>query len=230
MKSWLKANGGPVAVAVLLLSVGLGLVFQHGLVHVFGWILLAVALSIFLLGLEPIQRRIPWKVISRNELSAEFWECAFKALPFPAFIKEFPEDQHFKDNDALTRFQGKKPIEDKVGADLAALIQQDHRQGDSMAEREGLSVQLELTDKVTTFEPRPILTLKSCVEFDNRKYVVGCYVPVILPPVLPSGTTFKVAECGGQVLFPCPSTGPDGNHLLVTMGKSVQAPQAESEE
>jgi hypothetical protein len=222
--SWLKANGGLVGVAAFFLSVGLTLVFQRGLVlvQVIGGVFLAVALSIGLLGLESIQRRIPWKLISRKELSAEFWERAFEALPFPAFVKELPQDRHIKDNVALTRFQGKKPGENVARVDLADLIQQDHQHGDSMAEREGLSVQLELTDKVTTLKPRSILTLKSCIAYDNQKYVVGCYVPVILPADIPSGTAFAVAECGGQVLFCCPSPAAGDNLLLVTIGKSIQ--------
>ncbi|MCV7329067.1 hypothetical protein [Mycobacterium cookii] len=230
MTRWLRANGGPLGLGVVLLSLGTGLVFQQGLVRVAGWLLLAGAVISFILSSESIQRRIPWMVVSRKELSAEFWERAFEALPFPAFIKEFPHDSHLKGNNALTRFQGKKPSEELAGVDLAALIQQDHRLGDRLAEHEGFSVQLELTDKVTTLKPRAILTLKSCIEYEGQKYIIGSYVPVTLPADLPSGTSFEAAECGGQILFQCPATTVDGNYLVVTLGKSIRGPQAESKE
>jgi hypothetical protein len=228
--SWLKANGGPVALVGILLAIGFPLLALRGMPHVFGWISLAGALLVLLISIEWIQRRIPWKVISRKELTADFWEQAFEALPFPAFVKEFPHDGHIKDSNSLKRFQGEKPAEEPAETDLAALIQHDHQHGDSVAARTGLSVQLELTDKVPTWEPRAILTLKSRVEYDNQKYIVGCYVPVILPSALPSGTTLKVAECGGQILFSCPSTAAGENHLLVMIGESLHAQQAESAE
>lgn len=229
MTRWLRANGGPLGLGIVLLSLGTGLVFQHGPVQVVGWFLLAGAFAAVILSSEWIQRRIPWMVVSRKELSAEFWERAFDALPFPAFIKEFPHDRHLKGNDALTRFQGKKPSEDVAGVDLAALIQQDHRLGDRLAEQEGFSVQLELTDKVTTLKPRAILTLKSCIEYEDQKYIVGSYVPVALPADLPSGTSFEVAECGGQIVLQCPATAVDGNYLVVMLGKSIRRPQDEAE-
>jgi hypothetical protein len=231
MDRWL--HFGPVAlVGVFVFPVALVLVTQHGGVRLCGWILLAFCLLVLVLCLEPVRRRLPWKFVSRRELTAEFWERAFEALPFPAFVKEFPHDRHVKDNRALAQFQGKKPGAQLAGVDLAALIQQDHQQGDSLAEQEGFSVQLELTDKVTTVRPRPILTFKSCIEYDHRKYIVGSYVPVILPPVLPSGTSFEAAGCGGQVLFRCPepSRAADGNILVVTMGNSLQVPPAASEQ
>jgi hypothetical protein len=226
--SWLKANGGPVALVSILLAVGFPLVVLHGMLHVFGWICLAAALLVLLLSIDWIQQRIPWKVISRKELTADFWKLAFDALPFPAFVKEFPHDEHIRDSNALKRFQGEKFTEEHAETDLAARIQHDHRQGDSVAARVGFSVQLELTDKVPTWEPRAILTLKSRLKYDNRKYVVGCYVPIILPPTLRSVSSLKVAECGGQILFPCPSTASGENHLLVAIGQSLQAQQAES--
>lgn len=222
---------GPVAVvAGFLLPVALTLATQHGRVRDFGWVFLAVVLLVLVLCVEPIYRRLPWKLVSRKELTDDFWERAYEALPFPAFIKQYPEDNHIKDNHALTRFQGKKP-EAAAEADLAVVIQQDHKKGDEMAVLEGLSVQLELTDKLTTLNPRPILTLKSCIKYDHHTYIIGSYVPVILPLVLPSATSFEVAECGGQVLFSCPSTAADGsNNLLVTIGKSLRVQQAESQE
>jgi hypothetical protein len=237
MKSWWNANGGLVGVGGFVFSIGLALVFQHGLVvHIIAWALLALALLAFFLGLEPIERRIPWKFVSRKEMTDTFWHEVFDAFPFPAFVKAFPNDAHIADNDALKRFQGRKPErrrgkglkKEPADDDVAGRIEQDHRQGDRVAAREGLSVQVELTDKVSTLEPRSILTLKSCIENENQKYVVGCYVPVILPADLPPGTSFGVAECGGQILFCCPSSVSDGNHLLVTIGKSVQTRRAES--
>jgi hypothetical protein len=226
--NWVKR--GPVAVvAGFLFPVALVLVTQHGGVREFGWVFLAFDIIVLLLCVEPIQRRLPWKFVSRKELTEDFWQQAFEALPFPAFVKEFPKDRHVKDNHALTLFQGEKPEEAFAGADLAALIQQDHQYGDSIAVQEGLSVQLELTDKVTSRNPRPILTLKSRIEYDHRTFVIGCYVPVSLPSRLPSGPSFEVAECGGQVIFSCPTTAAGGsNNLLVKIGNSLRRPQAES--
>jgi hypothetical protein len=230
--SWLRANGGPVTLVGILLAVGFPLLGLRGVPHLFGWISLAGALLVFLLSIEWIQEQIPWKVISRKELTADFWEQAFEALPFPAFVKEFPEDVHVKDSDSLKTFQGEKPTEELVESDLAARIQQDHRQGDEIAARAGRSVQLELTDKVLTWEPRAILTLKSRVKYGKRKFVVGCYVPVRLPSRsdLSSADSLKVAECGGQIVFPCPSTADGENHILVMIGKSLQVQQPESAE
>lgn len=227
-RNWLKENGGPVAVAALFLAVALALVFQHGIKEVFGWISLAVAVALIVLSFESVQRRIPWRLISRKELTSEFWEHVFEALPFPAFVKEFPQDSHFRDNDALKHFQGEKPAEALAGT--YPLIQQDHRQGDSVADQYGTSAQLELTDKVTAHEPRAILTLKSRIKYGDRKYIVGCYVPVMLPRDLVPGTSLKVVECGGQILFYCPPTTTGDNHKFVTIGKSLPAPQAAAED
>jgi hypothetical protein len=185
MKSWWNANGGLVGVGGFLFTVGLALVFQHGLVvQIIAWALLALALLAFLLGLEPIERRIPWKFVSRKEMTDTFWHEVFDALPFPAFVKAFPEDAHTADNDALKRFQGRKPErrrgkglkKESADGNVAGSIEQDHRQGDRVAAREGLSVQLELTDKVSTLEPRSILTLKSCMKSRTRNMslVVMC--------------------------------------------------------
>lgn len=225
--SWIGKNGGPVALASIFLAVGLALVVYRGFLHVGGWICLAGAVLVLLLSFEWVQQRIPWTVISRKELTADFWEHAFEALPFPAFVKEYPHDGHVKDSGALKRFQGDKPDEQESAETyLVALIQQDHREGDRVAARSGLSVQLELTDEVPSWEPRAILTLKSRLVYDKRKYIVGCYVPVILPADLSTATSLKVAECGGQILFQCPSVADGENHFFVTVGSSVHAHRA----
>jgi hypothetical protein len=168
----------------------------------------------------------PWKVVSCKEPSTDFWKLVFEAIPFPAFIKEFPNNSHLTDNKALTQFQGKKPKRRSAEDGVPERSDRDHAHGDEMAEQEGVSVQLELTDKVSTLNPRSILTLKSCIEFEDKKYIVGCYVPVIVPDDLPSGTSFGLAESGGQVLFCFPSAVANANHLLVTIGESVQKPTA----
>jgi hypothetical protein len=185
--------------------------------------------------LEPDTVRAPIEKISEEpaalgkdpwQSSTDFWELVFEAIPFPAFIKEFPNNSHLTDNKALTQFQGKKPKRRSAEDGVAERIDRDHAHGDEMAEQEGVSVQLELTDKVSTLNPRSILTLKSCIEFEDKKYIVGCYVPVIVPDDLPSGTSFGLAESGGQVLFCFPSAVANANHLLVTIGESVQKPTA----
>jgi hypothetical protein len=168
----------------------------------------------------------PRKFVSSKEPSTDFWKLVFEEIPFPAFIKEFPNNAHLADNKALTQFQGKKPQRRSAQDELAERIDRDHAHGDEMAEQEGVSKQLELTDKVSTLNPRSILTLKSCIEFEDKKYIVGCYVPVIVPDDLPSGTSFGLAESGGQVLFCFPSAVANANDLIVTIGESVQKPTA----
>lgn len=223
MKSWLAANGGLVGVGGFLFGTGLTLKFQNGLiVHIIAWILLTLALLAFLFGLESVQRRIPWKFVSRKEPSTDFWKLVFEATPFPAFIKKFPDDSHFMDNKALIQFQGPKPKARSADDQLADRIDRDHAHGDEIAGQEGRSAQLELTDKVSTLNPRSILTLKSCVEFEDDKYIVGCYVPVIVPDDLPSGESLRVAERGGQILFCFPSTVASTSDLIVTVGESVR--------
>jgi hypothetical protein len=158
--------------------------------------------------------------------STDFWELVFEAIPFPSFIKEFPNDSHIRDSKALTQFQGRKPKARSAEDEVADRICRDHANGDEKAEQEGVSVQLEQTDKVSTLHPRSILTLKSCIEFEDKKYIVGCYVPVIVPDDLPSETSFGVAECGGQILFCFPSAVANASQLFVRIGESVQKPTA----
>jgi hypothetical protein len=126
------------------------------------------------------------------------------------------------DNKALIQFQGPKPKARSADDQLADRIDRDHAHGDEIAGQEGRSAQLELTDKVSTLNPRSILTLKSCVEFEDDKYIVGCYVPVVVPDDLPSGESLRVAERGGQILFCFPSTVASTSDLIVTVGESVR--------
>jgi hypothetical protein len=233
MKRWWNAIGGLVGLAVVFAGIGLALFsLQNSVVHKIGCVLLGLALLAFVLGLEPVQRLSPWKLVPRDKMDDAFWEKAFEELPFPAFVKLFPYDRHIGDSKALKHFQGPKSEEgrrrsekDPAEKDLAKRIDYDHEQGDAIATKEGFSVQLEMTDKVSTLRPRLILTLKSRLVYDNKKYIVGCYVPVILPADLPSATRFSVSECGGQILFRCPSPAADGDRL-VRIGKSVQTAQA----
>ncbi len=216
MQAWLKANGGPPAVVI----VSLGLL---GLTPL-AWIGVAAGLALNVLSWPAVRRRVPWAVVRRTDLDSRFWEKVFDALPSPAFIKEYPKDAHVWDNRALITFQGRKPQPSAASDELHALICSDHQEGDKQAFDFGSSAQLELTDRVPTKRPRPILTLKTRVDHDEKTYIVGTYWPVKPPSTPPTGNAMDVAEAGGQVLFPSLApAGDEGDRLVIMIGQAIRS-------
>ena len=151
----------------------------------------------------------------------EFWLQVFEAMP-PAFIKEFPEDTHVADNQALRTFQGNKAGSPLDATEFLTLINSDHRKGDSIAATTGTSVQLEFSDQFSTRYPQLILTFKTRIEFGDRKFIVGWYVPIESAGALSGKEMAGVKKRGEQVLFQVSASDlDDTNPFLINIGKAL---------
>lgn len=151
----------------------------------------------------------------------DFWLQVFEAMP-PAFIKEFPTDTHVADNQALRTFQGNKAGSPVDATALHALINSDHRQGDSIAATAGTSVQLELSDQFSTRYPQLILTFKTRIEFGGRKYIAGWYVPIESSSAFNGKEVAEVKKRGEQILFQVSASDrAEESPFLMTIGKAI---------
>lgn len=151
----------------------------------------------------------------------EFWLQVFEAMP-PAFIKEYPSDTHVADNQALRTFQGNKPRSPIDTTELHTLINFDHKQGDSIAATTGTSVQLELSDQFTTKYPQLILTFKTRIEFGDRVYIAGWYVPIESAGALSGKEVAGVKKRGEQVLFQVLASHMDQESpFIINVGRAI---------
>lgn len=218
MLEWLKINGTP---GVVLAGVAV-----YPLIKPLGLVIIGAGFVLVVLGsFSQTRRLIPWLTPDRD---SHFWKKAFDALPAPAFIKPYPQDEHLSDNLACRTFQGAKTatsseLPDEKLTKLYDRIRHDHRDGDKRAAARGASVQLEQTDAGEPKNPRPILTFKACIKHEGDCFIVGWFLPVKVSQLPKEGETMNVSECGGQVLFnyPALATEDEDNRVAVRIGQSV---------
>lgn len=222
-KRWLMIFGGACIVAVIIGgSLQLGSITLPPIVSPPRQIAIGVlgALLIFssFVSVEGIGRTSKAGVLAHPE----FWLQVFEAMP-PAFIKEHPIDAHVADNQALRTFQGHKARSPLDSTELHTLINADHRQGDSIAAATGSSVQLEFSDQFSTKYPQLILTFKTRVEFGDRTFIVGWYLPIEAAGPLSSREVAEVKKRGEQVLFQISASDPGKESpFLINIGKAVR--------
>ena len=158
-----------------------------------------------------------------------------KGMP-PMFIKEVTDEsssQHLLQSDALAQLQALNDaisVRSEEARDDARrrAIKSDHRQGDERALKLGRSRQLEFLDALAGDPLRAVLTTKTRLEHDGRKFVVGWSIPVGLPDG-PVGGTICLSEDSGVVRHRLIRAEPDTGCVEIEVASSVQKRLAEIE-
>jgi hypothetical protein len=163
------------------------------------------------------------------------FKAIVKGMP-PMFIKEVTDEsssQHLLQSDALAQLQSLNdeiPVPTEEARDNARrrAIKSDHRQGDERALARGRSRQLEFLDALAGEPLRAVLTTKTRLEHDGRKFVVGWSIPVGLPDG-PVGETICLSEDSGVVRHRLIPVEHDNESVEVDVASSVQERLAEIE-
>lgn len=150
-----------------------------------------------------------------DDLDAELLKRVFvEAMP-PAFIKAFPKGRHVLESRALKDLEHDRS---PIGPERLKAIRSDHASGDQHTLEEGDWLQLEFCNTWSAGRPRLILSRKKRIEYADRVYVAGWYVPIEITP--PTGTTITIREDAQQAVFQLAEVS-DGQGLTVHVGGAV---------